>query len=121
LGIEPVKVVADFLSRVREVTWTSIENTYSGIKLPYEYVLTVPAIWSDSAKNLMAQAAASAGYGTHHKDFNLISEPEAAAAYTLSIEQHGLEVRWDSWIDNSILTPNRLVKLWLFAMRAVAR
>lgn len=48
-----------------------------------EYILTIPAIWSDSAKALMVKAAENAGFGSHQVDFNLISELECAAAYTL--------------------------------------
>jgi len=40
-------------------------------------------MWDDSAKYLMVQAAEKAGFGKHRTDFNLINEPESAAAYTL--------------------------------------
>jgi hypothetical protein len=94
LQISPVTVVADFLSSVLKVTTESIERTYQTLwvrESTVEYVLTVPAIWSDSAKNLMVQAAGKAGFGTHRVDFNLISEPESAAAYTLkAIEPNDL-------------------------------
>jgi hypothetical protein len=43
------------------------------------YVLTVPAIWSDKAKDLTRRAAASAGIP--EKDLDLVTEPEAAALY----------------------------------------
>lgn len=103
LNLLPVNVVADFLASVRTVTVESIQRTY-GIEWVAEddmmYGLTVPAIWSDSAKSLMVQAAEKAGFGRHRKDFNLVSEPEAAAAYTLKAIQasdlkvgtHGLSV-----------------------------
>jgi hypothetical protein len=86
LGISPVTAVSDFLKSVRAITVTSIERTYSAEwvkEVPIKYVLTVPAIWTDSAKNLMVQAAELAGYGAHRKDFNLVSEPEAAAGWFL--------------------------------------
>jgi hypothetical protein len=35
----------------------------------------------------MVQAAKAAGYGNHRVDFNLVSEPEAAAAYALKVIQ----------------------------------
>ena len=96
LGIEPVKVVTDFLSHVRKVTVESIERTYQ-VKwvrnAEIEYVLTVPAIWTDSAKDLMVKAATNAGFGKHRLNFNLVSEPEAAAAYTLrAIQPNDLNV-----------------------------
>jgi len=90
IGITPVEVVSDFLQAVRELARASIKQSYKfqwveSSKI--NYILTVPAIWNDSAKNLMVQAAEAAGYGTHRVDFNLISEPEAAAAYTLKVVQ----------------------------------
>lgn len=70
-------------------------------KSDIEYVLTVPAIWSDAAKDFMIRAAKKAGYGKHRWDFNLVSEPEAAAAYTLKMSAtHNLKVR-DSIARNS--------------------
>ena len=96
LGVEPVKVVTDFLSHIREVTVKSIERTYQAAwvrNAEIEYVLTVPAIWTDSAKDLMVKAATNAGFGKHRVNFNLVSEPEAAAAYTLrAIQPNDLNV-----------------------------
>ncbi|KAF8243917.1 hypothetical protein K440DRAFT_611241 [Wilcoxina mikolae CBS 423.85] len=89
-NISPVTVVTDFLSAVRETTIASIERTYDPTWVrenKKEYVLTVPAIWSDAAKSLMVQAAQDAGFGTHRVDFSLISEPEAAASHTLKAIQ----------------------------------
>jgi len=49
---------------------------------PLEYVLTLPAIWSDAAKHATLLAASRAGMGPTNT-IKLISEPEAAALYTL--------------------------------------
>ncbi|KAF8544623.1 hypothetical protein BDD12DRAFT_723315 [Trichophaea hybrida] len=90
LNISAVTAVTDFLSAVRTTTVESIERTYDAEwvrESKIEYVLTVPAIWSDSAKSRMVQAAKEAGFGTHRVDFNLVSEPEAAAAYALKVIQ----------------------------------
>lgn len=90
INVQPVAVVTDFLERVRTVTVASIERTYGTewvAKDDMMYVLTVPAIWSDSAKSLMVEAARQAGFGCHRRDFNLVSEPESAAAYTLKVLQ----------------------------------
>jgi molecular chaperone DnaK (HSP70) len=86
MGIEPVEVVTDFLSQLHRVTVESIERTY-GPTAEIDWVLTVPAIWTDAAKDLMVQAATKAGFGKHRRNFNLISEPEAAAAHTLRVIQ----------------------------------
>ena len=95
-NLTPVAVVTDFLAAVRETALASIEGTYGSEwtrTARKEYVLTVPAIWSDTAKSLMVKAAQDAGFGVHRVDFNLISEPEAAAAYTLrAIQPNNLEV-----------------------------
>lgn len=96
LGLTPVAVISDFLSAIRETTVASIEGTYPADlvrETKVEYVLTVPAMWSDSAKSHMVRAAEAAGFGTHRVDFDLVSEPEAAASYTLKVMQpHNLNV-----------------------------
>ncbi|KAF2194329.1 hypothetical protein K469DRAFT_548682, partial [Zopfia rhizophila CBS 207.26] len=48
---------------------------------PMESILTVPAVWSDKAKNDTLQCAVKAGFGDVNK-IRLIAEPEAAAVYT---------------------------------------
>lgn len=49
-------------------------------------------MWSDIAKSLTLQAAESAGFGS---SIQLVSEPDAAAAWTLlkSVQPHRLKVR----------------------------
>lgn len=94
-GIDPSTAVADFLSGVRGVALQSMENTYDRqfVKASkVEYVITIPAIWSDSAKGAMVKSCEAAGYGKHRIDFHLVSEPEAAAAHTLKVIQpHNLK------------------------------
>jgi hypothetical protein len=90
IGLEPVTLVEDFLAGIRDCTLKSIEESYDvewvrNSKI--EYILTVPAIWKDSAKDVMVQAATRAKFGKHRTDFHLVSEPEAAAAYTLKAIQ----------------------------------
>ncbi|KAI9868850.1 MAG: hypothetical protein M1813_004701 [Trichoglossum hirsutum] len=53
---------------------------------PKEFVLSVPAIWSDQAKAKTMDCALNAGFGGKNKEINvrLISEPEAAAVYTIT-------------------------------------
>ncbi|RAL59449.1 hypothetical protein DID88_006822 [Monilinia fructigena] len=50
------------------------------------FVLTCPAVWSDAAKNTTLQAAERAGMGDKSA-IQMISEPEAAAVYTLKAIQ----------------------------------
>jgi len=96
INITPTTVVADFLSEVREKTLESIRRTYDFgwvNEAKVSYVLTVPAIWTDAAKNQMVLAAEAAGFGTHRVGFHLVSEPEAAAAHTLkTVPTHNLKV-----------------------------
>ena len=96
LHIQPITVVTDFLRSVREVAVASMERTYDAQwvrRSKVEYILTIPAIWTDAAKSLMIKAAEDAGFGAHRADFHLVSEPESAAAYTLkAIQPNNLNV-----------------------------
>lgn len=51
-----------------------------------DFVITCPAVWSNAAKNVTLQAAERAGMGLK-ADIQIISEPEAAAVYTLKAIQ----------------------------------
>ncbi|KAK3100215.1 hypothetical protein FSP39_016447 [Pinctada imbricata] len=57
-----------------------------------KWVLTVPAIWTDSAKQFMREAAEKAGIDSHQ--LSLALEPEAAALFCRysSIEKQGGEI-----------------------------
>ncbi|BCS15698.1 hypothetical protein ALUC_70931A [Aspergillus luchuensis] len=54
-------------------------------QMEMKYVLTVPAIWSDKAKDETLKAASRAKIP--QKDITLVSEPEAAALYCLNAIQ----------------------------------
>lgn len=74
-----------------------------------EFVLTVPAVWSDSAKNATLQAAERAGMGNRH-DLKLISEPEAAAIYTLkAIQPNHLKVGDNFVVCDAFVYPATLI------------
>lgn len=96
LGVDLVTVIKDFLEKVRHCTLKCIGNSYHSdfvARSNIEYIVTVPAVWSDSAKDKMVRALEAAGYGKHRDDFNLISESEAAAAYTFkAIQTQSLKV-----------------------------
>jgi hypothetical protein len=96
LNIAPVQAVADFLTKIKETTLASIERTYmldDLVDTKVEWILTVPAIWTDQAKNSMIQAASQAGLGESGLDFELTSEPECGATYSLkAIQPNDLEV-----------------------------
>ncbi|KAH0163598.1 actin-like ATPase domain-containing protein, partial [Aureobasidium melanogenum] len=48
---------------------------------PIKIIVTVPAVWSDAAKDATLKAAEKAGMG---KNIQMISEPEAAAHYAIN-------------------------------------
>ncbi|RFU34294.1 hypothetical protein B7463_g2070, partial [Scytalidium lignicola] len=60
--------------------------------IPIEFCLTVPAIWSEVAKEKTLRACEKAGVKSNSKIL-LVSEPEAAAIYSLhGLDPHGLNV-----------------------------
>ncbi|KAF4554715.1 Hsp70 protein-like protein 2 [Elsinoe fawcettii] len=81
-------VVVAFLAKIHETVTTSkdLEARFTKQLLftaKLEWILTVPAIWTDSAKDIMSRAAQKAGM----VDAMIISEPEAAAIYTIGAKQ----------------------------------
>ncbi|KAH0600937.1 hypothetical protein MHUMG1_01938 [Metarhizium humberi] len=76
-----VEVAADFIGKVYQHALAEISK-----KVPRgymelcskEFVLTVPAVWSDAAKHATMQAAQTSGI----HPVTLVKEPEAAALYT---------------------------------------
>ena len=87
--------VSDYLTQIYKHTMNTLTKRYGESFMAItkiEFVLTVPAVWSDAAKNATLQAAERAGMGNRH-DVRLISEPEAAAVYTLkAIQPNNLKV-----------------------------
>ena len=87
--------VSDYLTQIYDHTMNTLTKRYGESFMAttkMEFVLTVPAVWSDAAKNATLQAAERAGMGSRH-EVRLISEPEAAAVYTLkAIQPNHLKV-----------------------------
>ena len=87
--------VSDFLTKIYQHTIETLTRRYGESFMSttkVDFVLTVPAVWSDAAKNATLQAAERAGMGSRH-ELKLISEPEAAAVYTLkTIQPSGLKM-----------------------------
>ncbi|KAI9747653.1 MAG: hypothetical protein M1815_004008 [Lichina confinis] len=87
--------VSDYLTQIYDHTMNTLTKRYGESFMAttkMEFVLTVPAVWSDAAKNATLQAAERAGMGSQH-EVRLISEPEAAAVYTLkAIQPNHLKV-----------------------------
>lgn len=59
---------------------------------PIEFIITVPAVWSDAAQSKTRICAERAGMGAA-SDIRIISEPEAAAIYALdAMDPHELHI-----------------------------
>ncbi|KAJ4422617.1 hypothetical protein N0V82_002736 [Gnomoniopsis sp. IMI 355080] len=84
---DPIDVAADFIGAIYSHALAVIESSSvrDYFKLcEKEFILSVPAVWSDKAKDLTLRAAKKAGI----HPVTLIKEPEAAALYTLSSHNH---------------------------------
>ena len=84
-GLTAADVVRDYLSAIYKHVMTTLYRRFDrGVMqmTKVDFVLTVPAIWSDAAKKKTEDAAIRAGMGNEH-DLQLLSEPESAAVYTL--------------------------------------
>ncbi|CZT11384.1 related to hsp70 protein [Rhynchosporium agropyri] len=86
LGKPAVEVAADYMGAIFKHAMKKIETSIPSEYLQVcqkQFVLTVPAVWSDKAKDTTLKAAKRAGI----HPVALIKEPEAAAMYTLHMLQ----------------------------------
>lgn len=84
-----VDAVSDYLTQIYKHTMDTLTRRYGEsfmASTKVDFVLTCPAVWSDAAKNTTLQAAERAGMGSR-SEIQMISEPEAAAVYTLKAIQ----------------------------------
>ncbi|KAG6050144.1 hypothetical protein E4U16_004592 [Claviceps sp. LM84 group G4] len=78
----PIEIAADFMRAIYE---HALEEIASAVPKAYmdicqkEFVLSVPAVWSDAAKNATLKAAELAGI----ESITVVKEPEAAAMYSI--------------------------------------
>ncbi|KAF9878787.1 hypothetical protein CkaCkLH20_03687 [Colletotrichum karsti] len=91
------KLVTDYISALGEhLLYTLREKLGEQVvkTTPLEFVVTVPAIWSDLAKEKTKLACQRAsGLSKSKAPIHLVSEPEAAAIYALhGLDPHGLKV-----------------------------
>ncbi|KAK4228021.1 hypothetical protein QBC38DRAFT_171575 [Podospora fimiseda] len=90
-----VDAVSDYLTQIYKHTMDTLTRRYGESFMAstnVDFVLTCPAVWSDAAKNTTLQAAERAGMGAQSQ-IQMISEPEAAAVYTLkAIQPNNLKV-----------------------------
>ena len=82
------EVCADFLREIYKYAMEQFNHRFNAEIMEYttlEFWFTVPAIWSDKAKDETVKAARAAGFGTRNQDtIYMISEPEAGAIAALS-------------------------------------
>ena len=84
--VTPQRLTTDYLTALRDHVECILKRTMFESVLrttPQEYIITVPAVWSDKAKNLTAECAVDAGMGPRER-LHIVSEPEAAAIYAFS-------------------------------------
>ncbi|CAO3566899.1 unnamed protein product [Mortierella alpina] len=85
-GITALEAVTHYLKKLHGHVMSELMKGFIKSYEPtqFQYCLTVPAMWSDAAKNTMRRAAIGAGLineGDPPNRLILISEPEAAAMY----------------------------------------
>jgi len=82
IGKPPIDVATDYIGALYTHAYQQIEAAFPKDYVQMQqkkFVLTVPAVWSDKAKDATLRAAKNAGI----YPITLIKEPEAAALYTL--------------------------------------
>ncbi|CAD6568570.1 MAG: hypothetical protein ASARMPRED_001863 [Alectoria sarmentosa] len=91
----PEKLSTDYLTAIRKHGEQVLRYKLPSSalqSLPIEYIITVPAVWSDAAQARTRLCAEQAGMGLGHA-LHIISEPEAAAVYALDVlDPHIIEI-----------------------------
>ncbi|KAK3378394.1 Hsp70 family protein-like protein [Podospora didyma] len=88
---DAVDVAADFIGAICNHALSKIEASVPRdyfLMCQKQFVLSVPAVWSDKAKDTTLRAAKKAGI----HPVSLAKEPEAAALYTLYVQERALGV-----------------------------
>lgn len=92
-SVSAEKLCTDYLTSIRTHTEAVLQHKLPQSILkstPIEYIITVPAVWSDMAQAKTRTCAEHAGMG---KQLQIISEPEAAAIYALhAMDPHSIKV-----------------------------
>lgn len=81
---QPVDVAGDYMKLIVSHAKEILHRRGKGSLLErpdIRYILTIPGVWSDKAKDLTMQAACLAGLPRNN--LTLLSEPEAAAVYAI--------------------------------------
>lgn len=91
-----MEVAGDYLGKLVAHAQDVLTRRFSTAlqTMDLEYILTVPAVWSDKAKDLTMQAAHRAGISP--ASLRLLSEPEAAAVCAIRTIQPNTIAVWIS-------------------------
>lgn len=92
-GKQPLDVARDYLQLLVNSAKQTLRRRFGNAldSMEIRYILTVPAVWTDKAKNMTLTAATNAGISA--LDVTLVSEPEAAALSCLNeIQPNTIEV-----------------------------
>lgn len=84
--LSTTKLVTDYLTALRKHMEETLERRLGraiATKVQKEYILTVPAVWSEKARVDTLTCAKNAGMGSLD-GIHIITEPEAAALYELN-------------------------------------
>jgi len=97
VGKTAVQAAADYLVNLKQHVLDQIEyrfgeSLFAAAKI--EYIVTVPAVWSDAAKDATKKAAELAGM----ENLSMITEPEAAALCALKTIENVNAKEKDVWI-----------------------
>ncbi|KAG4432939.1 hypothetical protein IFR05_011585 [Cadophora sp. M221] len=94
------QLTADYLGALKRHLLGILQNQlgeHQAKETPLQFILTVPAVWSDAAKEKTLQAAETAGLG-QHAPILMISEPEAAVTYALFRKELGGLLTGDTFV-----------------------
>lgn len=95
-----VQAAADYLVNLKEHVLEQVEQRFGDelcAATKIEFVLTVPAVWSDAAKDATMKAAELAEMNENY-NLSMITEPEAAALYALKTVSGVSTREGDVWI-----------------------
>ncbi|KAL2869219.1 Hsp70 family protein [Aspergillus lucknowensis] len=91
----PEKLTEDYLTQIYMHIMYTLEQKLGAALLrtiPLQFSLTVPAIWTEAAKDKTLKACQKAGLKSD-EEISLVTEPEAAAIYALhGLDPHGLDI-----------------------------
>ncbi|KAK7985771.1 hypothetical protein PG988_003393 [Apiospora saccharicola] len=95
VGKQPVDVAADFMQAIYRHAMNKIKDRVPKDYFDMcqkQYVLTVPAVWSDKARDLTLKASShNAAKRAEIHPVRMVTEPEAAAIYTLHMQERALK------------------------------